>query len=315
CQPFTSKAYALANLAWAGPLMLAGIAAKVNPRVVPLWARYIAGGSSPTDLTASFGKDFTASPTTTDTTQYLIGELRRDVAANLTSLLGGANAATVNFTPRLSAALAAIDDPNQPEQMNFNIPSDIAGNVAGGIGKDETTFKIGAQPSPFDDSREAEIKATLLRRADGSVEVTPHIAFTVKDTIDLCPGDCGTAKEQVATVPLSRFEATGVSGDVPLIVRFPAPAAELTPFVVPAPAPPAPATVPVTGTVKAFQLNIRARPSTSAAVLGQYRMGEVITLSCQSGGIGGATLWYKTNRGFVSARYVTLAAASTLPKC
>jgi len=38
------------------------------------------------------------------------------------------------------------------------------------------------------------------------------------------PGDCGTWAEQIATVPLSQFEATGISGDVPFTVDFPAPA-------------------------------------------------------------------------------------------
>jgi hypothetical protein len=321
CQPFTSKAYARANLAWAGPLMLAGIAMKVSPRVVPLWARYIAGGTAPMDLTSSFGKDFTASPTTADTTRFLVGELRKDVEANQASLMGSASAVTIDFTSRLTTALAAIDDPNQaiPPQMNFNIPSDIAGNVAGGIGKDETSFRIGAQPSPFNDSREATVKAKLIRRADGSVEVTPIIAYTVKDTIDLCPGDCGTGKEQVATIPLSRFEATGVSGDVPMTIRFPAPAAELNPFVVaaPAPAPPTPAAVPIIGKVTASQLNIRASASTSAAVIGQYSKGNVITLLCQIKGtpVGGVSIWYQTNKGFVSGYYVKLNAASPPPTC
>ena len=74
------------------------------------------------------------------------------------------------------------------------------------------------------------MKANLREKPDGSVTVTPHIVFTVKDTIDLCPGNCGGAEERVATIPLSRFEATNLTGDVPFIVRFGAPPEKLMPF-------------------------------------------------------------------------------------
>ena len=315
CQPFTSKRVAAAKLIWAGPLILAGIAKKVNTRVVPLWAAYLWGGSPPKNLTADFGKDFTASPTTTNTTKFLVGELRKDIEINQTALMGGAATVTIDFTPRLPAALAEIDDPAAPipPQMNFNIPADIAGNVAGGIGKDQTSFPIGAKPSPFNDSREAVIKATLTRNADGSLTVAPAIKYTVKDTIDLCPGDCGTSAEQVATVPLSRFEATGLSGDVPLIVKFDAPASELTPFLIKPIAPP----MPVVGTVKASILNIRSAPSTSSSIVGGYPKSTKIAVICRTTGtlVDGNDTWFKTNKGFVSARYITLSGAATPISC
>jgi len=53
------------------------------------------------------------------------------------------------------------------------------------------------------------------RTRTGSVMVTPRISFVVQDTIDLCPGNCGTKDELQATIPLSRFEASGLTGDVP----------------------------------------------------------------------------------------------------
>jgi hypothetical protein len=61
----------------------------------------------------------------------------------------------------------------------------------------------------------------------------PAITFRILDTIDLCPGDCGAVTEQDATIPMSRFEATGLSGDVPFFVEFPAPAAARSGFDVP----------------------------------------------------------------------------------
>jgi hypothetical protein len=45
----------------------------------------------------------------------------------------------------------------------------------------------------------------------------------VIDTLDFCPGNCGGRLAQILTVPLSRWEASFISGDVPFTVRFPAP--------------------------------------------------------------------------------------------
>jgi hypothetical protein len=161
CQPYATPEFAVANLAWAGPAILAGITLKVNPRVVPLWAAYMAGGSAPRDLTKDFGKDFTQSPSTEQPTLFLVNALSAYIRANFATVLGGANTATIDFTTQLAAARAAIDDPNGKDQMNFNVPGDIPGNLAGGIGKDETKYPIGKTPSPFNDSRDAKITATL----------------------------------------------------------------------------------------------------------------------------------------------------------
>ena len=317
CQPFASQSAAIADLAWAGPLILAGIAKKVNTRVVPLWAAYLAGGSSVKNLTPDFGADFTASPTTATTTAFLVGELKKDIVTNQVALMGGGSTATIDFTPRLSTALAAIDDPAKPvpPQMNFGVPSDIAGNVAGGIGKDETSFPIGAKPSPFNDSREATVKAILIRNIDGSITVFPSIRYIVKDTIDLCPGDCGTSREMVATVPLSRFEATGLSGDVPLTVEFDAPALSVLPFIIPPVVPPV--SVPVPGKVTASVLNIRSTPDTAAANVGSYKKGDSIMVICQTTGtiVDGINTWYQTDKGFVSGRYITLSGGGVPAAC
>ncbi|MCO6440815.1 MAG: hypothetical protein J5I81_06940 [Nitrococcus mobilis] len=128
--------------------------------------------------------------------------------------------------------------------MNFSIPGDIPGNLAGGIGKDQLTCPAGAKPSPFNDERKASGTVIVRRLSAAELTVTPNISYMVKDTIDLCPGDCGTTLEPVATVPLSQFEATGISGDVPFTVNFPSPflgqftvAAPLTATSSPAPSP------------------------------------------------------------------------------
>jgi hypothetical protein len=128
--------------------------------------------------------------------------------------------------------LAAIDNQSHPHAMDFNKIGEIAGNIAGGIGKDQLSNKIGATPSPFNDDRTATITAELTRTATG-IHVKPNIVYKIHDTIDLCPGNCGAITERDATIPLSRFEATGLSGDVPFEIEFPAPAASLGAFDIP----------------------------------------------------------------------------------
>jgi len=318
CQPFPSVPGAVRDLLWAGPLILAGIATKVNPRVVPLWASYMSGGAGVANLSSRFGSDFTNSPTTQETTRFLVEELRRLVETDHVTLMGGASRVTVDVSSNLISARRAINTSGGADEMNFDVPTDIAGNIAGGIGADQSAHPFGNQPSPVNDSRAALISATLVRNANGTITVTPSIRYRVTDTIDLCPGNCGTTDEQVATVPLSRFEATGLVGDVPFNIDFDAPASELGAFTVTPSAPPAPPPSPaVHGTVTASALRYRAAPDTSSAVLGRYPRGTDLELECRTRGttVLGNDTWYRTSDGYVSGRYVSLVGPGTPPTC
>jgi hypothetical protein len=241
CDPYRSEKlaeyYRSKNAWW----LMAGISLAVNSRVVPLWKEYLWGGSSVKDLTADFGKDFTNSPTTKKTTTFLNNELKNTLTASppAVPLLG---TKVVDLATQIPKAIAALDDPLSTNQMNFNIPKDIPGNLAGGIGKDQLACPAGAKPSPFNDERHASGTAIVTRTSASELTVAPSINYLVKDTIDLCPGDCGTSAEQLATVPLSQFEATGIAGDVPFTVDFPAPA--LGTFTVSAPLPASAGPVP-----------------------------------------------------------------------
>jgi len=222
CNPYADVALAKTNLVLAAPVLLAGIAKVVSPRVVPLWKDYLFGGSSPQNLTSSFGKDFTASKTTAAVTDFIVKQMKIEIAANHKVILTSPGPVTVDLTPRMPKTLAAIDSQKHPHAMDFNQIGEIAGNIAGGIGKDQLSNSIGATPSPFNDDRTATTTAELTRTATG-IRVKPNIVYKIHDTIDLCPGNCGAITEQDATIPLSRFEATGLSGDVPFEIEFPAP--------------------------------------------------------------------------------------------
>jgi hypothetical protein len=231
CQPFPSENLARQQRDRMMPVLLAGIAIFVNSRVVPLWAEYLMGGSPTKNLTADFGADFAASPTTASTTRFLAGALRRSLEATPPTFPAGSNVVTIDIASRISSEIAAITTSGDLNEMNFNIPSDIAGNLAGGIGDNQTTCRSGAQPSPFNDARIVTGTATITKDALNNLTVSVSLSYTVKDTIDLCPGDCGTSREQIATVPMSQFEATGIAGDVPFIIDFTASSS----FVIPHP--------------------------------------------------------------------------------
>jgi hypothetical protein len=198
--------------------------------------------------------------------------------------------------------------------MDFAIINEIPGNIAGGIGKNQLTTPVGAQPAPFDDSRTAVGTATVTKNPDGTMTITTNITFTVKDTIDLCPGNCGATVEQTATRPLSWLEASGVSGDVPFTVEFAAPARTVTTNPT---TPPTPTPTSIEGEVTASALRIRQAPNTSAPIVGRYPRGTRITIECQTTGeeIDGNNLWDRTDQGFVSDRFVHRLSADSPPNC
>src|SRR5262249_35541266 len=144
-----------------------GIGAMVDSRVLPLWDAYVGGGSPPRDLSSTFGADFTASPTTRTATAFLMRELRASLAASPPAFPPGVTTVTVDIPTQPPPAIAALGAPASPNQMNFNIPSDIAGNIAGGIGKDQLTCRAGAMPSPFNDDRTATGTAVVTQTGAG----------------------------------------------------------------------------------------------------------------------------------------------------
>jgi hypothetical protein len=172
----------------------------------------------PRDLTEDFGKDFFESRTTAETTDFLLREIKAKLTSSPPSMPPGGSV-KLDIPTLVPTAVAAIDNPGGPHEMNFNYPGEIPGNLAGGIGKDQASTLIGANPSPQNDARIAKGDVTV-HDAGANLMVVPEFSFTVKDTIDLCPGNCGTEREQAATVPMSRWEATGISGDIPFTVDF-----------------------------------------------------------------------------------------------
>jgi hypothetical protein len=249
CAPLDSKAEAIGIRDEIRTTLLGGIAVKVSSRVVGLWDDYmgagfsVGGDSSVRDLSSRFGADFTKSPTTAKTTKFLTQELVKALEASPPAVAPGASI-TVDIPTLIPAAVKAITTPDDANEMNFNIPKDIPGNLAGAIGANEASCKVGAHPSPQNDDRLVRGTAKVTGNTDGSLTVEPDMTFEVHDTIDFCPGDCGTDLEQCATVIMSRLEATAVSGDIPFNVKFPAPAQAALRIAPKPPTPPPPTPPP-----------------------------------------------------------------------
>ena len=256
CCPFPLGTATLIREQLRTPFLLA-IASQVTPAVVPVWLLWFTGGSGMQNYTGRFGNDFAVDPTT----QFVGSLLAADVQASLdaTQLAQLAATATpgapVSLLPALpggytAAKTSAMERDGDPMLMDFSTIGTAPGNLAGGVGKTQTTCAVGASPGPADDARIlTDVQATLIRNPNGSITVTPTLHFRVIDTVDLCPGNCGSGlgmiNEQMATYPMSRLEASGVCGDVPFTVDF---TGAQPSFVVPAPAPPVPQHVVVSAT-------------------------------------------------------------------
>jgi hypothetical protein len=246
CKPFPSTFLAQLNKDAMWPILRLGIAAKVGIKAAGLWELWAMGGTGLLNLSALFGGDFTSSPTTATTTSFLTREISTAVAARAPV---AANASeTVPLANLIGPAVAAINTPGDLHEMNFAVIGDLAGNIAGGIGADQAAHPIGRRPSAQNDDRAVTGSVLIEGLASGNRRVTPTMSYTVKDTIDLCPGNCGASSEQVATVPMSRWEASGIAGDVPYSITFAPPAAGAAPFEVGSAAPATPAPEPEGGT-------------------------------------------------------------------
>jgi len=226
CLPFPSKDAATADRNdRAGDILdhIASIAGPAGGRVRRVFHDYIFGGSGMQDLTAEFADDFTKSVDTLSTTQFLNKALEDSVRANPPAFPPGASMVTIDIPTQIPDAVNAIDDPNGDHKMEFTNYTEAPGLLAGGIGKNEAACPVGAQPSGDNDARIATGTADVSSNDDGTYGIVPHITFEVIDTVDFCPGNCGGALAQYLTVPMSRWEASGISGDVPFRVTFAAP--------------------------------------------------------------------------------------------
>ena len=186
---------------------LAAIGSQVTPSVVPVWLTWFNGGSGMQNFSGRFGADFTADATTASVSSQLAADIAANVdATRLQTLAATATPGTpISLQPALPSGYTtsrtrSMETDGDPMLMDFTTIGSVPGNLAGGVGKTQTTCSVGATPSPADDARVlTDVQATLIRNPDGSITVTPTLHFHVIDTVDLCPGNCGSARRASST--------------------------------------------------------------------------------------------------------------------
>ena len=218
CKPFSSQQEAQQDRDGKGESILIDIG-HLNSRAVDLFRQFIFTPGPAGDISSTYANDFTNCAVSRDTTQALLQKLQTALQANPPTI-PPSGAVTLNIASLIpTSELATFMC-----RMVFDDYTTVAGLIAGGVGETQESEKIGKNTSgAVNDSRSASGTITVTRNTDGSYGVNPDITYTVVDTLDFCPGNCGGSNAQKLTIPLSRWEASSISGDVPFKVVFPAP--------------------------------------------------------------------------------------------
>jgi outer membrane protein OmpA-like peptidoglycan-associated protein len=216
CKPFPTKTEATADRDSRAEGVLGDIGI-ANSRAVPLFRKFVFDPGPAGDISGEFAKDFTQHQITIKTNRLLVEKLKAAVQARPPDFQG-----QPSVTKNITDVMPATEINTFVESvMVFDNPSTIPGLFAGGVGKTQVSCKVGQNTAgAVDDSRSASGTVTISKNSDGTFAVSENLSYTVVDTIDFCPGNCGGWPGTRDTVPLSRWEASGVSGDVPFTVKF-----------------------------------------------------------------------------------------------
>lgn len=227
CLPFPTRREAIADRDRDGESVLSTIGS-ANARAVDLFRRYIFSPGPAGDISAQHAADFTSSRTTRAVTERIHAAVRADIQAHPPVLPAGGGPATVNYETDPDRAVVRQElNRLATDGLIFDNPLEVPGLLAGGIGTTQGWCAVGQDTSHSqEDSRSVRVTAEVFRNVDGTYGINPDVLYTVVDTIDFCPGNCGGffAQHIGRTVQMSRWEASGVSGDVPFTVTFAGPA-------------------------------------------------------------------------------------------
>jgi hypothetical protein len=226
CLPFPTQQEALADRASDGESVLSTIAT-ANARAVALYRKYIFDPGPAGDISAEYASDFSSSVNTRSVSEQIHPLVQADIQSHPPALPADGGPVTVDYeTDPSRDALKQQFNRLATDGLVFNHYSEVPGLFAGGVGRDQGSCNVGANTSRSqDDSRSARVTARVFRNSDGTLLIDPAVEYTVVDTIDFCPGNCGGffARHIGRTVQMSRWEANGISGDVPFTVTFPGP--------------------------------------------------------------------------------------------
>jgi outer membrane protein OmpA-like peptidoglycan-associated protein len=218
CLPFPTRKEALDDRAAHSGFVLNRISG-LNAHARPLFDKFVFSPGPAGDISAQFEQDFSKDAVTLAMTKLLVHMLDEDFKIHPPSIPPRAASVDVD----INAALTKVKtDEVLDREMVFSDPFSVGGLIAGGVGKTQVSCKVGANTAGAqDDARQVQGTVNVIKNPDGTYLLTPALTFTVIDTLDFCPGNCGGILASVLTEPLSRWEASFISGDVPFTVKFP----------------------------------------------------------------------------------------------
>ena len=226
CRPFDTLKQALADRTSDGKSVLSTIAT-ANPHAEPLFRKYVFSPGPP--VTSAPNTDRTSPPREPPamSANKFTAWLRPISKSNPPTFPTPDSWATVDYeTDRRKNSLKQQFNQLATSGLVYTDPFEVPGLIAGGIGANQGFCTVGANTSGAqEDSRSARVSAQVFKNTDGSMIINPIVNYTVVDTLDFCPGNCGGffARHLGNTVQMSRWEASGISGDVPFTVNFQGP--------------------------------------------------------------------------------------------
>jgi outer membrane protein OmpA-like peptidoglycan-associated protein len=218
CLPFPTRKEALDDRASHSGFVLNRISG-LNAHARPLFDKFVFDPGPAGDISGQYAPDFSKDHVTLEMTKLLVGMLQTELNAHPPNIPAGAASVDVDINAALTKQKT---DEVLDRDMIFSDPFTVPGLIAGGVGKTQVACQVGANTAGAqDDARHVQGTVNVIKNADGTLLLTPALIFTVIDTLDFCPGNCGGMIAAILTEPLSRWEASFISGDVPFSVRFP----------------------------------------------------------------------------------------------
>jgi hypothetical protein len=217
CRPFASQEDARNDRTNNLDSAIAGVP---NTKAQDYYRRYAMQPGPAGDISGEVGADFQKAETTRVATQQLVDAAQKALKDSPPTFPDGQTVINPGIREVLSEDIIGPIMKN----LRFTDYLEVPGLIAGGIDTAQGSCGVGAVPSTQPDERLVDGTFTVSKNDDGSIFVSPvGLRFTVRDTLDFCPGNCGSGLAQGTTVPLSRWEASNISGDLSFTVVFDAP--------------------------------------------------------------------------------------------
>jgi hypothetical protein len=241
CKPFSSENKGLAvwsQLSDQVPAAMAGSAACLEAGKV--WKAYFDAKSTPFALSEAAGSCVAKSARqdtgvrgsnaaadhaeAVDRVMALIMEFLPQtlMAAKISSPFSFPDTPLATIRPTLAQAIGPSGEPGLHVDITYgNAPLNAAGQLLGGTGRNGKGSDIfGDDDRTMGGTITIDIMAMDFVTGALSGEVRWHPHVTAKDTVDFCPGNQGSSKAQILTLPLSKLEAQGLVRDVPITVDY-----------------------------------------------------------------------------------------------